>query len=716
MTLTSDKWRVKEPEGVSGAASEISEKLGILLPTAKLLCARGYLTPERAEQFITKSTEMFHDPFEMKDMRRAAKRLLDACEKGEKTVIYGDYDVDGVTSVSILHMYLSSAGCDVGYYIPSRSGEGYGMSGERVRTLAGDGVTLIVTVDTGITAAEEAKVAKECGVDLVITDHHECHGTIPDAYAVVNPHRPDCTYPFKELAGVGVVFKLLCAMEILRCPDDAVIDCIRRVCDGYMDLVAIGTVADVMPVTDENRLIVARGLDMLEREPRPAIRELICAINSDGRKNAKRKITTNFIGYTIAPRINAAGRIASASIAVDMFLAESSAEASRLARELCEINLERQNEENIIVNSAYEKIAEQYNLDDCPIIILDDEKWHHGVIGIVASRITEKYQVPSVLISFEGNGDSVSPEDMGKGSGRSVKGMNLVDALASAGDVLEKFGGHELAAGLSVRRKNLPALRERLTDYAREHLSSAPSEAELEADAELSEEDITLKQAQELSLLEPFGVGNASPLFIIRDLELADIVSVGEGKHARLTVMCGGTRVTAMCFRCTVEELDLYPGDRVDIAFSLDINEYQNVRSVQMIVREISPAADILEERRIVRDEYERTVAALGRGEKVWLTVTRADVAAVFTMIRNELKRGHEVFSINALLNLARACGIGTDYVRLRLCLDIFYELDLLGIIMPADPEREIYRFSRNAENNKTDLDRSSIYRALNQN
>lgn len=195
---------------------------------------------------------------------------------------------------------------------------------------------------------------------------------------------------------------------------------------------------------------------MLEREPRPAIRELICAINSDGRKNAKRKITTNFIGYTIAPRINAAGRIASASIAVDMFLAESSAEASRLARELCEINLERQNEENIIVNSAYEKIAEQYNLDDCPIIILDDEKWHHGVIGIVASRITEKYQVPSVLISFEGNGDSVSPEDMGKGSGRSVKGMNLVDALASARDVLEKFGGHELAAGLSVRRKNLP--------------------------------------------------------------------------------------------------------------------------------------------------------------------------------------------------------------------------------------------------------------------
>lgn len=715
MTLTSDKWKVRQNTAspTNDAVLKITEELGILEPTAKLLAQRGYDTPERAKQFLTKSTEMFHDPFLMKGMKSAAERLLRAAENGEKTVIYGDYDVDGVTSVSSLYMYLESIGCSVGYYIPSRVGEGYGMSADRIRILAKEGVTLIVTVDTGITAVEEAQVAQECGVDLVITDHHECHGDVPDAYAVVNPHQPDCTYPFKELAGVGVVFKLLCAMEVLRCPDEKVIDCIRRICDKYIDLVAIGTVADVMPVTDENRLIVARGLQMLEKTPRPAIRELMNAISGDGRKNTKRKMTSNFIGYTIAPRINAAGRISSASIAVDMFLTDSMLEARRLAAELCEINRERQNEENRIVESAYEKITTQYDTSDCPIIILDDEKWHHGVIGIVASRITEKYQTPSILVSFEGNGDTPSPDDIGKGSGRSVKGMNLVGALAACRDVLEKFGGHELAAGLSVRRSRLPVLREKLTAYAREHLDSSSAEMTLEADALLEEKDITLRQAEEFSILEPFGVGNSVPLFIIRDLAVLDVVSVGEGKHVRLAVKCGDTPVTAMCFRCTVEELDIYPGDRVDIAFQLDINEYQNMRTVQMIVREISPSAEILLKNRENVQNYSRILSALNNGDETGITLTRANVGSVYSMIRNELKRRHEVFSIKALLHLARAYAVDTDYVRMRLCIDIFYELGLLGVILPTD-EREIYRFSLEEKDKKTDLSRSVIYRALN--
>ena len=714
MTLTSDKWTVrKTPDRTSEAVTAIAEELGILPATAQLLAQRGYPDPDSAKRFLNKGTEMLHDPFMMKDMDKAARRILDAVGKGEKTVIYGDYDVDGVTSVSSLYLYLKSIGCDIGYYIPSRAGEGYGMSADRVRTLAADGVKLIVTVDTGITAVGEAQVARECGIDLVITDHHECHGDGPDAYAVVNPHRPDCTYPFRDLAGVGVVFKLLCAMEILRCPDDSVIDCIRRICSDYIDLVAIGTVADVMPVVDENRLIVAQGLAMLENKPRPAIRELLRAITADSKKsNTKHRMTSNFIGFTIAPRINAAGRVASASLAVDMFLSDDMTEASRLAAELCERNKDRQTEENRIVESAREKIDASPDGATAPVIVLDDETWHHGVIGIVASRITEKYQVPSILVSFEGSSGEISPEDVGKGSGRSVKGMNLVEALASCSDLLEKFGGHELAAGLSVKRKNLPALRERLCEYARTHIDTTDLSPTLEADAELFPEDITIRQADEFAYLEPFGVGNTAPVFIIRNAEIADVTSVGEGKHSKLTVKLNTQNVTAMCFRCTLEELDFYPGDRVDIAFALDVNEYMNVRSVQLLVREISPASAVLAKRKRDREMYENAVSAVREGKNPGIFMNRSDIAAVYTMIKTELKRRHEVFSIHALLHLSRAYGIKTDYTRLRLILDVLSELSLLGTELPKD-EREIWCFGLTQNETKTDLTYSPTFRAL---
>ena len=716
MRITSDRWNVSmSAERIRSveAVRDIAEEVGLFLPTAGILYDRGYRTPDEVKRFLSKETEMFHDPFLMKDMKLGAERILSAAEKHEKTVVYGDYDVDGVTSVSILYMYLREIGCDVGYYIPSRSAEGYGMSAERVRELAAEGVTLIVTVDTGITAVDEAKTAKECGIDLVVTDHHECHGELPEAYAVINPRRQDCPYPFKELAGVGVAFKFICAAHMLSHPEKSAIDCVIEISRKHLDLVAIGTVADVMPIVDENRLIVAQGLRMLEKTPRQAIVQLMNAINSDPRRSPPKHMTSNYIGYTIAPRINAAGRIASASIAVDMFLSEDKTQTASLARKLCDINRDRQAEENKIAESASEKIEESYDLSDCPMIILDDEKWHHGIIGIVSSRITEKYQLPSILISFEGNKGEISDEDIGKGSGRSVKGLNLVEALSSCRDILEKFGGHELAAGLTVKRKNLPELRRRLEAYARAYINSDTAENVLSADAELLPEDVTLEQAEQVSQLEPYGPGNTMPLLVIRDLAVSDIVSVGEGKHTKLTLDCGGRPVTAMCFRSTLEELDIYPGDHVDVAFNIDVNEYQNTKSVQMIVREISSSETVLRKRSGDRERLRHITETVRAGEKTEdVTIDRKDVAAVYTMIKNELKMHHEVFSIHALLHLSSANRIDTDYIRMSLILRIFFELGFLGIKMPAD-SREIYRFSSELPDRKTSLEKSEIYRAV---
>ena len=514
-----NKWTVSashEEVVRSPQVRAISRELGITMPTAQLLVNRGCLTPEAARSFLSKEEEMLHDPFLMRDMDEATYRIAEALEDNEKIVIFGDYDVDGVTSVSSLYLYLKDHGADVSYYIPCRSGEGYGVSDAAVRKLAGDGCKLIITVDTGITAVREVETARSLGVDVIVTDHHECHDEIPDAVAVVNPRRKDCEYPFKELAGVGVVFKLLCALESVLNPENRLIDCVRRVSRKYGDLVAIGTVADVMPVRDENRLIISYGLSLIEETERPGLAELIDATTADSKSGKKKRITAAFIGYTIAPRINAAGRISNASIAVDLFLAEDRETAAPIARQLCDINRERQTGENAIVEEAYAKIAAEHDFEKDPVVILDDESWHHGIIGIVASRITERYSCPSILISFEGSENG----EIGKGSGRSVKGLNLVDALGKCSDLLEKYGGHELAVGLTIKRENLPEFRRRLNEYARECLSEGQTESTLDAECELSPEDITLEQASELYGLEPFGVSNPVPMFVLYDVPL----------------------------------------------------------------------------------------------------------------------------------------------------------------------------------------------------
>ncbi len=710
-----NKWIVqttREQIEQNAEAKEISAVLGVSLPTAQLLVNRGCRDAEEARRFLFKETEHLHDPFLMKDMDKAVERILFALENEEKIVVFGDYDVDGVTSVSSLYLYLKEHDGNVSYYIPCRSGEGYGMSEGAVKKLADQGAELIITVDTGITAVSEALFARSLGVDVVITDHHECHGEMPQAAAVVNPRRPDCEYPFKELAGVGVVFKLLCALESALNPEDALIDCVRRVARDYGDLIAVGTVADVMPVRDENRLIISYGLSLIENSGRPGLIELIDATKTDSKYGGKRKITASFIGYTIAPRINAAGRIRDASRAVELFLAPDCETAAPIARELCDINKERQAEENKITEEAYAAIEACHDFEKEPVLVLDNETWHHGIIGIVASRITEKYGCPSILVSFEGS------EDMGKGSGRSVKGMNLVEALSSCGDLLEKFGGHELAAGLTIRRENLAEFRKRINEYAIECFRDVDMTTSLEADCELSADDISMAQAKELYYLEPFGVSNPSPLFVLYNVPLADVVSVGGGKHTRLSVRIGTALVTVMCFRSTAAELDLYPGDTVDIMFGLDINEFMNQTSLQMIAKDVRLSEALYQREKREHEWYasltDETLSSVGKYPEGVLP-ERQDFAVIYNMLKKEAQLEHEVFSLRALHHLLLKNGIFMPYQKLKAAVRIF---DEMGLFMAAelDAEREIYSFGYIRVNGKIDLEKSNLLSVMRKN
>lgn len=680
---------------------------------AELLWLRGYHDTEEAADFLSMRTELMYDPRGLRDADRASARIRAAIESHEKIVIYGDYDVDGVTAVCTLYLYLRDKGADVAYYIPNRTSEGYGVSEQAVDKLIEAGARLIITVDTGITASEEVAYAKERGVDFVITDHHECRAELPDAVAVINPHRPDDEYPFKELAGVGVVFKLLCVLEH-DLSGDSMIESVRRVCYAYADLVAIGTVADVMPMRSENKIIVKLGLPLIENTTRPGLRALLDAVNAPvgDRPHARKKtkLTSGFIGYVLAPRINAAGRIRSASIAVELFLSENPARAAELAEELCVANKERQAEENTIMQEAYAKIEAEHDFENDPVIILDSDHWHHGVIGIVSSRITEHYGLPSILISFEG-AENHGGEDVGKGSGRSIKGMNLVDALVHSSEHLVKFGGHELAAGLSVTRSELPAFREAINQYAREVLTDEALTPTLDADMELAPGDITMELAEELTLLEPYGAGNPMPVFVLRDMELAECTPISGGKHTRLLVTRGGKSLQAMFFSCPSSELNLFVGDTVDLVFTVDINEYNGRRSVQLIGRDV----------RLSQRENDRMCLEKQRFERIWggesftegdVLPTRDDFAAVYTLVRRSVRCGIDEMSHRALLTKLHtsAPALKVGYVKLKLIIRILQELNLLGIEEVSD---EFYHFRLNYADRKTDLDKSNLLRRL---
>lgn len=694
---------------------KIAATLGINPIVAKLLYTRGYKTPEEARSFLCMESEMLANPFDMKDIDLAVERISQAISLGEKITIYGDYDVDGVTSVCTLYLYLRSKGAMVEYYIPNRAGEGYGVSVSAIDAIKENGTTLIITVDTGITATAEVEYAKSIGVDFLITDHHECCSEIPDAVAVVNPHRADCPYSFKELAGVGVVFKVISAYEE-RTTGASRAAAATRIFEKYADLVAIGTIADVMPIKGENRIIVSYGLRMIQNSPRPALSAIIEA-SSASRENQRTdrrrrmpQITSGYIGYTLAPRINAAGRIRTASMAVELFLSENYENTYKIAEELCNANKERQNEENKIMKEVYAQI-EQGEMDKDAVIVLSSNNWHHGVIGIVASRITERYSKPCILVSFEGNSDTASPDDIGKGSGRSVKGMNLVDALCHCGDLLVKFGGHELAAGLSVERGNLDEFRKKINEFARATFSDIEASPAVEVDCEIDYSDITFDLATQLRILEPYGVGNPVPVFVVRGAPISEISGIGDGKHTKIILGDGKSYHTAMYFSNSPESVGVYPGDMVDLMFNIDINEWAGRQSVQLLVRDIKHSSS---HPNIMRDQPERFEEIWGGApftDEECVIPSREDFVAVYRFIAAALHNGVRTFSHREIMTKlsAQRPPVMMGYIKLKVIIKVLIELNIVNI----EEQDEVYTFGIHYTSAKADLEKSGLLKRL---
>ena len=531
---------------------------------AVLLALRGYADPGQARAFLSGGDQSVFDPMLLQDMDKAVARIRAAIERRENVAVFGDYDVDGITSTCVLTDYLRRRGVPVHPYIPDRIEEGYGLNMDAITSLQrADDITLIITVDCGITAIDETNYALQRGIDMVITDHHECSGqAIPNAVAVVDPKRPGSEYPNSGLAGVGVAYKLLCALEGGS----------EQVLRDYGDLVAIGTVADVMPLTGENRYLVAQGLAQINARPRPGIRALLHECGAEGRP-----VTATTIGFTLAPRINAAGRLGKTAVAALLLLTQDGGEADRYAAGLCQLNRERQALEQQIWEEA-SAIACRYP-PRMPLVLASDT-WHQGVIGIVCSRLCDRYGCPVVLISIDSDG-------IGKGSGRSIGSFNLFDALTSCSDLLDRYGGHALAAGLTIDESNIDALKARLKAYAETHVTRQQLIPQLHIDCMVEKEWLTIENIEGLSMLEPYGMQNAEPVFCMKDLIVEDITPLSSDRHVRLSLSKDGTRFNAIWFGTGAGGLGFVPGSTVDAAFHLEINEYHNRRSVQLVICDV---------------------------------------------------------------------------------------------------------------------------------
>ena len=531
-------------------------------PLLEAVLALRKIPDADAEAFLHPVYESLGDAMRMKDMPEAVARIRRAIADKEKVAIYGDYDVDGITSLSIVYSYLTAQGVDCLPYIPDRIDEGYGVNHEAVEQLANSGVTLIITVDCGITAAVETEYARSRGVDMIITDHHECRGfTLPNAVAVIDPKREDCEYGFDALAGCGVAFKLICALD----GDPQAM--LRR----YADLVAVGTVADVMPMVGENRYLVQTGLKKLTVDPRPGLAALISKAMAPGKE-----ISASTISFTLAPRINAAGRLGKTSIAVKLLLSEDREQALELAQELCDLNVQRQQMEQDIWNEAVEMVTAQH-LTGTPLV-LASETWHKGIVGIIASRLSEQYSVPSVLICLDG--------DDGKGSCRSYGNFDLFAALSACSRHLESFGGHALAAGLSIHRRDLDAFRVTLHEH---YINNPPSPVpDLQCELLIGDSELlTLDCVEAIGFMEPYGNSNPKPLMCMTGLTLEQITPIGGGKHLRLKFRGGNRLFDGIFFGHTYSDLGLKQGDLVDVAFSPQINNYRDQRSVQLLVSDV---------------------------------------------------------------------------------------------------------------------------------
>ena len=562
--IYSKKWTLKYKGEVK--ETNLSKKINISPEISQILNNRGIENEKDAEIFMNPSLEYLRDPFLMKDMKKSTERIKKAIENKERIYIYGDYDVDGVSSTSILYLYFKSIGFPVKYYIPNRLEEGYGINEDAIKKIHDDGCDLIITVDCGITSVKEVELANELGIDVIITDHHECQSEIPDAYAIVNPKQEDCNYPFDMLCGCGVAFKMIQALTDEEEFKTSMFD--------YLEIVTLATICDIVPLIDENRIIVKNGLKLMKEGKNLGLRELIkvCGIETN-------KIGSSHIGFSIGPRINASGRLGYSYLGVQLFTTDNEDEAKEIANILEGKNIERQMIESKMYKEAEEILSSDERFKDDKVLVIAKEGWQHGIIGIVSSKLTEKYYKPTILLTIE-DGEAT-------GSARSIKGFSIFDALVSCKDLMNKFGGHEQAAGLALDAKNIDELRLRINEIADYNLSKEDLIENIKVEYELKEDSATLDLVDNLHKLEPFGLSNPSPRFIMRDLLLTNIFKMGKNKQHLKIIVENKKSYECVGFNMAYLADNFQLGDKVDILFQVDENNYNNERKVQFLLKDI---------------------------------------------------------------------------------------------------------------------------------
>lgn len=674
------KWEVRPLDKERAAA--FAQTYGVPFFLAMLMNIRGLDDAAHLREFLGEG-EPLSDPFLLKDMDKAAARITRAVDNMEKIAVYGDYDADGVTSTAMLYSYLETRGADVIFYIPQREGEGYGMNIGAVEYLKEQGVSLIVTVDNGISSVQEVARANELGIDVVVTDHHRPQEILPDAVAVVDAYRPDDTSPYKHFSGVGIAFKLLMALE------DGAGD-VEDLLEAYSDLAAIGTIGDIVPLTGENRTLIRAGLERLSQSDRPGVQALL-----ENAGIAGKALTSTNVAFTLVPRINATGRMGAPERAVRLLISGYEEEAEVLSEEICADNEERRRVEAEIAEAAFADIEAKGYMKD-RVVVVDGENWHHGVIGIVASRVTERCGKPCMIIS--------RGETEAKGSGRSIEGFSLFEAICACGDLLIKFGGHPMAAGITLKPENIEAFRKRINQYAAEHFPQMPTQT-VTLDCKLNPAALSVSMAQSLTQLEPFGNGNPQPVFGLFNMELSNVTPVGGGGHLRLTLEKNGAVITAMRFNTKPEELPYHIGDKIDLAVQLEAREFCGQPSLTVIVRDMKFAAFNTEKNIASLASFEKWQRGevLSAEDKNRLYPDRACLAAIYRALRTV--NGKETDQVRFVSQFGKDMTLGL----FKTALLVFEERGLVHSEIADDT----FTAALIETSGKTDITRSPVLLAL---
>ena len=674
------KWEVRPLDKERAAA--FAQTYGVPFFLAMLMNIRGLDDAAHLREFLGEG-EPLSDPFLLKDMDKAAARITRAVDNMEKIAVYGDYDADGVTSTAMLYSYLETRGADVIFYIPQREGEGYGMNMGAVEYLKEQGVSLIVTVDNGISSVQEVARANELGIDVVVTDHHRPQEILPDAVAVVDAYRPDDTSPYKHFSGVGIAFKLLMALE------DGAGD-VEDLLEAYSDLAAIGTIGDIVPLTGENRTLIRAGLERLSQSDRPGVLALL-----ENAGIAGKALTSTNVAFTLVPRINATGRMGAPERAVRLLISGYEEEAEVLSEEICADNEERRRVEAEIAEAAFADIEAKGYMKD-RVAVVDGENWHHGVIGIVASRVTERCGKPCMIIS--------RGETEAKGSGRSIEGFSLFEAICACGDLLLKFGGHPMAAGITLKPEHIEAFRKRINQYAAEHFPQMPTQT-VTLDCKLNPAALSVSMAQSLTQLEPFGNGNPQPVFGLFNMELSNVTPVGGGGHLRLTLEKNGAVITAMRFNTKPEELPYHIGDKIDLAVQLEAREFRGQPSLTVIVRDMKFAAFNTEKNIASLASFEKWQRgeALSAEDKNRLYPDRACLAAIYRALRTV--NGKETDQVRFVSQFGKDMTLGL----FKTALLVFEERGLVHSEIADDT----FTATLIETSGKTDITRSPVLLAL---